>query len=111
MARYEFADTHGTKTVRAPIEEGPGAPPLCDYCGSPLRRVYSLALGNRRQLVAERDFGGSRALRDQFLPTAKDFASATDPDGSKGLREWGNTHQPKKGNKTPLWPDIPKASF
>ena len=112
MATYEFADVHGLVTVQAPIEAGPGDPPVCGYCGNPLRRVYSLALGNRSQLQLERDRGGSGAVRDMFLPTAKDFAAPGDPDGAKGLREWADTHEPKAGNKSPTYPaGIPKRSY
>jgi hypothetical protein len=62
-------------------------------------------------LKRERERGGASAVRDMFLPTAKDFAGPTDPDGSKGLRQWGEEHAPKSGNKRPLYPDIPKVSF
>jgi hypothetical protein len=112
MASYEFADVHGSVLVTAPIAEGPGAPPLCGYCGNPLSRVFDFGLGNVTSLRRERERGGSSAVRDLFLPTRKDFEGPTDPDGTKGLREWADTHEPKPGNKNPLYPaDIPKRSW
>lgn len=62
-------------------------------------------------LQRERERGGRTAVRDTFLPTAKDFESPTDPDGAKGIREWADTHGPREGNNKPLYPDIPKRSF
>jgi hypothetical protein len=111
MALYEFADAHGLITVQAPMKEGPGAPPLCTYCGKPLQRIYSVVLGNGLQLQRERERGGASAVRDLFLPTAKDFAGPNDPDGSKGIQSWAEEHSPQTGNKKPLYPDIPKKVF
>jgi hypothetical protein len=60
-------------------------------------------------LRAEREQGGSSAVRDLFLPTADEMAGPGDPDGSKGIREWNETHDPKPGNKRPSRPEAPKA--
>jgi hypothetical protein len=63
-------------------------------------------------LKFEREAGGAKAVRDKFLPTAKDYVGPGDPDGGKGLREWADTHDPKPGNKNPSYPDgIPKRSW
>jgi hypothetical protein len=62
-------------------------------------------------LKREREAGGPSAVRDMFLPTAKDYESPSDPDGSKGLSNWAETHAPASGNKRPAYPDMPKKSF
>jgi hypothetical protein len=80
-------------------------------CSEPLRRIFTLSLGNLRQLKGERERGGSSAMRDLFLPTAKEVAGPGDPDGSKGIREWNETHDPKPGNKRPMRPESAKAVF
>lgn len=49
--------------------------------------------------------------RDLFLPTADDMATADDPSGQKGLREWAETHTPKDDNKRPAWPVMEKTQF
>jgi hypothetical protein len=60
------------------------------------------------QLKREREAGGSSAVRDLFLPKAKDFESPSDPDGEKGLRAWADETKPKDGNKKPNWPAMKK---
>ena len=48
---------------------------------------------------------------DLFLPDAKrDFSGPTDPDGSKGMKTWLDTHVPAEGNKNPKWPKMPTGS-
>lgn len=39
-----------------------------------------------------------------ILPSAADFASPDDPDGTKGLRQWNNDFAPAPGNKNPKRP-------
>ncbi len=63
------------------------------------------------QLKREREAGGRSAIRDLFLPTTKDFESASDPDGEKGLRNWADEQKPKDGNTKPLWPDMKRKVF
>ena len=63
------------------------------------------------QLKREREAGGSSAVRDLFLPKAKDFESPSDPDGSKGIRQWNDEHGPREGNKNPLRPETKRVSF
>lgn len=62
-------------------------------------------------LKRERERGGSSAIRDTFLPTAADYAGPGDPDGSKGIREWNDTHDPRPGNSKPLRPESPRKSW
>lgn len=111
MATYEFIDQHGSVFVHAPMAEGPGNPPLCEVCREPLRRIFTLNLGNVTALKRERERGGPSAVRDLFLPTAKELAGPGDPDGSKGIREWNEAHDPKPGNKRPMRPVADKAVF
>jgi hypothetical protein len=61
-------------------------------------------------LRAEREAGGSAAVRDLFLPTAAEEATPDDPDGSKAIRAWNETHEPKNGNKNPVRPEMPLHS-
>lgn len=86
----------------------------CPACGvDAMRRDYRAeGVGVQVvQLQRERERGGRAAVRDTFLPTAKDFESPGDPDGSKGIRNWAEEHGPREGNTKPLYPDIPKRSF
>jgi hypothetical protein len=46
---------------------------------------------NMRELRRERE-GINAAL---VLPTAADYKGPTDPDGTKGLRQWNEDHSPK----------------
>jgi len=79
----------------------------------PMRRDYrtEAAAPQTLQLKREREAGGRRAIRDLFLPKAKDFESPSDPDGEKGLRAWADETKPKDGNTKPLWPDMKKKVF
>ena len=86
----------------------------CESCGSPVIRDYraeGVNDGASAKLKREREGKGDAYMRDQFLPTAKDYAGPGDPDGSKGLREWNDTHGPREGNKNPLRPEVPKRVF
>lgn len=66
---------------------------------------------NTATLKKERDFG-VRAGWDRFLPNAKSFESATDPDGQRGLREWRDSVRPAESNKRPMDPpDLKKQVF
>lgn len=112
MATYEYIDEHGSVFVEAPMAEGPGDAPLCQLCNEPLRRIYDVNFGNGVEIRRERERGGASAVRDLFLPTRKDFEGPGDPDGGKGLRAWADEHDPKPGNKNPLYPaDIPRRSM
>ncbi len=87
--------------------------PLRHACGGDIKRDYraenvGVAVVN---LQRERERGGSGAVRDLFLPTAKELAGPGDPDGAKAIREWNDTHDPKPGNKRPMRPESPKVVF
>lgn len=46
-------------------------------------------------------------LRDQarlFLPDNDEFKGPGDPDGTKGMREWRETHSPHETNSQPFYP-------
>ena len=79
------------------------------HCTSPARRDYRAeGVGfATASLSREREFG-LKSHKDQFLPTPADFASASDPDGQKGLREWRESVTPKSENKRPIEPDLAK---
>lgn len=47
---------------------------------------------------------GKEGLKRLFLPHNDDFKGPGDPDGTAGMRQWRETHQPKAGNKNPAWP-------
>jgi len=48
----------------------------------------------------------------KMLPTNADFASPSDPEGKKGMRQWRDEHRPKEGNKRPFWPgEVEKKTF
>lgn len=79
--------------------------PACG-CGRALQRDYRAeSVGVAvTALRNEREHGGREGVKNLFLPTNRDFAGPGDPDGSAGMREWRDTHQPKAGNKNPDWP-------
>jgi len=81
------------------------------HCASPdVKRDYRAEAAGVQtlQLKRERETGGSSAVRDLFLPSAKDYAGPGDPDGSKGIRQWNDEHTPGNGNKRPLRPESPR---
>jgi hypothetical protein len=48
----------------------------------------------------------------KFLPSNKDFASAADPEGKKGMAKWRDEHAPADSNKKPYWPgETEKRTF
>lgn len=63
-------------------------------------------LGNVSELRNAREAGGLANQAKLFLPDNDEFAGPGDPDGTKGMREWRETHRPKteSGNKKPFWP-------
>jgi len=58
----------------------------------------------------ERRYEDKNELRDLFLPTAEEFISPDDPDGSKGIDHWNETHVPAEGNTNPIRPERPLHS-
>ena len=59
-------------------------------------------------LTRERTEGTNRELRDVFLETAEEAATPEDPDGSKYIRQWNETHEPKEvGESKALRPEMP----
>lgn len=83
----------------------------CVFCGGgPVRRDYRAESAGVQTLPLkrEREAGGPSAVRDKFLPTAKDYADASDPDGSRGIRQWNEEHDPKPGNRRPMRPEAPR---
>jgi hypothetical protein len=75
------------------------------HCSSPIVRDYRAeGVGFAvAALTHEREFG-LRSHKDQFLPTAADYAGPSDPDGQKGLRAWRESVQPTAENKRPATP-------
>ena len=86
-------------------------PPIGGACGctnEPLIRDYRAEgvgtnLGELRKSLHP-DFHESL-----FLPEAKDYISKDDPDGSKGIREWNENHEPRSQNKNPKRPKTHKT--
>jgi hypothetical protein len=108
MALYLYECTRcGTRQqLSATIGDVPSAPD-CECGGATQRSYRSEGVGLAiRNLKIERDPNFSERL---FLPDASDFASPTDPDGQKGLREWNENNVPKEGNKNPRRPKVDKA--
>lgn len=113
MAQYSFKCTTCTQVAEVTASVTESYPvPHCSEHGSMVRdyRVDSPAAAVAN-LKRERDMGGSRAMRDLFLPTARDFESPADPDGQKGLRNWADSHAPRDGNSKPLWPEMKKQVY
>ncbi len=83
------------------------------HCGVLSSRDYKAeaAAPQTLQLKREREAGGRTAIRDMFLPSAKDFQSPSDPDGQKGIRQWNDEHGPRASNKNPLRPETARKVF
>lgn len=48
----------------------------------------------------------------KFLPTNKDFATKSDPEGKKGMKKWREEHAPADSNSKPYWPgEVERTSF
>lgn len=110
MASYEFICPFGhTLLAMASIEQGPPQEVLCPSCadrGSDIAMARDYAAENVGVAVAElkrdREARGDEARI--LLPTNEEFASAKDPEGTKGMRAWREAHEPKTVNKRPKWP-------
>jgi len=76
------------------------------YCGSSWVRDYRAEnVGVAVQMLKdEREAGGRAGYDNLFLPNNDDFKGKGDPDGTKGMRNWRETHQPKDTNHKPRWP-------
>jgi hypothetical protein len=69
----------------------------CDKCGGAIVRDWRAeGVGVGRGVRVSRD-GTNKDLGELFLPGNDEFMSADDPDGTKGMRTWHDTHQPKEG--------------
>ena len=67
------------------------------HCGSPAKRSYKDERKGISGLALDRMVDDkTRQGYDprMFLPTKKDFAGPTDPEGEKGMNEWMETHVP-----------------
>lgn len=113
MAEYIFRCPHQAAVVTAPMAEGPGTPPYCNICDRPIPRAYKLeGVGFAiAKLTRERTEGTDRDLSRVFLETAEEAANPDDPDGSKAIREWNETHEPKDvGESKAIRPELPLHS-
>lgn len=97
-------------------------PPAEVWCDAPEHLEHVIActrdyaadapgLSNITQLRQEREAGGVSAMRDHFLPTAKELSNKDDPDGSKGISDWNERFSPRSDNKRPARPVSPKRVF
>jgi len=67
-----------------------------------------VSVGNLRNERNE----GKDGLKRMFLPHNDDFKGPGDPDGTRGMAEWRETHQPRPSNHNPDWPgEVPKRVF
>ena len=107
MATYLFV----CRNCGTPFSANTRDPQMPFCCDEPtLRRDYrgesvgfSIA-GMKR----EREHGSATELRDLFLETAEEAAGPGDPDGSKAIREWNETHEPRDTSESKaLRPEMP----
>lgn len=97
MATYCYRDAEGNLFVSSEH-------------GLPFRRDYRAEAVGIGSGVRVSKSGTNREYAQKFLPTAADYAGPDDPDGSKGLRQWADEHQPKTGRAT--YPEgIPRRSY
>lgn len=89
-------------------------PDTCEHCGTDrMVRDYRSegVTANTAALARERGGQDNGWFRENFLPTAKDYAGPTDPDGTKGLQKWNDEHGPRDDNHNPVRPEVPKRVF
>lgn len=80
------------------------------HCESDMARDYAAENFGVGAGVRVSKTGTNRDQAKLFLPQAKDYAGPGDPDGSKGLRAWNESHGPKSGNTRPVRPEMPLHS-
>jgi hypothetical protein len=106
-----------TDTLVSPMYEIEGTELTCETPDCPVGwmtrdyRAENVGLNGMVEMKRVREEGGNSAVRDLFLPTAKDFESPEDPDGSRGVRAWNDEHEPAPTNKKPWRPVSPRKSF
>ncbi len=87
----------------------------CPSCGGgPVIRDYraeAVGIGSGVR-VSRGVFDSPQEAADALLPSNKDFAGPSDPDGTKGMRQWRDSHTPHPTNKRPYWPgEVERKSF
>jgi hypothetical protein len=101
---------HRAETTYHPVAEGPGPAPTCVECAVPMKRWYArdnvgFAVS---KLQREREKGTDKELAKVFLETAEEAATPEDPDGSKAIREWNETHEPAEVSESKaIRPEMP----
>lgn len=60
------------------------------------RETIGVGFGVGSGVKVSRD-GTDHELAELFLPNNDEFISPSDPDGTKGMRNWHETHRPKEG--------------
>jgi hypothetical protein len=90
-----------------------GATQCPEHFNTELTRDYRAegVTPNTAALARERGGQDIEWFKQNFLPTADEFAGPGDPDGSKGLTKWNDEHGPKDSNKAPARPTVPKRVF
>jgi len=75
----------------------------CTECGDGEVVIFEMVRDYRAELVGvgtgvrvSRD-GTESEIAALFLPDNDEFVGPGDPDGTKGMRKWHETHQPKEG--------------
>lgn len=76
---------------------GDTRPPVC-HCGTITVRDYKTEWSSQRVHIPLHMSSRNTSVKSDFLPSEKDFESPEDPTGSKGMKEWKDTHQ-VKGHK------------
>lgn len=87
--------------------------PGCYQCGGDLLRDWRReAVGVGAGVRVSRD-GTDHERARLFLPSNDEFKGPDDPDGTKGMREWHDTHQPKEstGDRSLVPGNIERKSF
>lgn len=82
------------------------------YCGGTWRRDYRAeAVGIGSGVKVSRD-GTKLDQARLFLPDNSDFKGPGDPDGTKGMRDWHESFEPRADNPAPTVPGrIERHSF
>lgn len=81
------------KVCGATNEQNTREQPNC-HCGEVMVRDYKTELNSQTHFIPLHMSARNTSNKSDFLPSPKDFEKPGDSDGSKGMKEWKDTHKP-----------------
>lgn len=94
MATYSFKCGMCDNKLDATRAVGDNRPPVCQ-CGTTMNRDLRREWDSQEVHIPVHMSAKNTSNKSDFLPSAKDFEAPGDSDGSKGMKEWKDTHKLK----------------